>query len=78
MENKQQIQDMMMEEPVVPQFLENPSLQDLHIQLEKERNKLLGMSFPSDADRHKVISRIRILRSSINMLEGYMQHFAMN
>jgi hypothetical protein len=77
MENIQE-QEMTMTTGVAPKFLENPSLQDLETQLERERNKLMHMSFNSEEERHKVISRIRILRSSISMLQGYMQHFALN
>jgi len=73
-----QTQDMTMERDVTPRFLGNPSLNDLESQLEKERNKLMHMSFNSDEERHKIISRIRMLRSSIEMLQGYMQHFALN
>ena len=68
----------MMTQDVAPKFLDNPSLQDLETQLERERNKLIELSFTSEDERHKVISRIRILRSSISMLQGYMQHFALN
>ena len=68
----------MMTQDVAPKFLDNPSLQDLETQLERERNKLIQLSFTSEDERHKVISRIRILRSSISMLQGYMQHFALN
>ena len=77
MENIQE-QEMMMTQDVAPKFLDNPSLQDLENQLERERNKLIQLSFASEDERHKVISRIRILRSSITMLQGYMQHFALN
>ena len=77
MENIQE-QEMTMMTGVTPKFLDNPSLQDLETQLERERNKLMHMSFNSEEERHKVISRIRILRSSISMLQGYMQHFALN
>jgi len=73
-----QTQDMMTERDVSPKFLGNPSLQDLESQLDKERNKLMHMSFNSEDERHKVISRIRMLRSSIDMLQGYLQHFALN
>jgi hypothetical protein len=73
-----QTQDMMMERDVTPKFLNNPSLQDLETQLERERNKLMHMSFNSEDERHKTISRIRMLRSSIDMLQGYLQHFALN
>ena len=77
MENIQE-QEMTMTTGVAPRFLENPSLQDLESQLDKERNKLMHMSFKSEDERHKVISRIRMLRSSIDMLQGYLQHFALN
>ena len=77
MENIQE-QEMTMTQDVAPKFLDNPSLQDLETQLERERNKLIQLSFTSEDERHKVISRIRILRSSISMLQGYMQHFALN
>ena len=76
MENIQE-QEMMTHD-VAPKFLDNPSLQDLETQLDRERNKLIQLSFTSEDERHKVISRIRILRSSISMLQGYMQHFALN
>ena len=77
MENIQE-QEMTMTQDVAPKFLDNPSLQDLETQLDRERNKLIQLSFTSEDERHKVISRIRILRSSISMLQGYMQHFALN
>ena len=77
MENIQE-QEMTMTQDVAPKFLDNPSLQDLETQLDRERNKLIQLSFASEDERHRVISRIRILRSSISMLQGYMQHFALN
>jgi hypothetical protein len=58
-----------------PKFAQNPSLSDLESQLKEERHKLETLAFVNDEDRHKVISKIRILRSSIDMLKGYMQHF---
>lgn len=58
-----------------PIFGENPSLKDLQNQLKEERRKLTELSFPTEEDKHKVISRIRMLRSSIDMLKGYMKHF---
>ena len=58
-------------------FKNNPSLQDLERELKRQREKL-DMSYFSLEERHKTISQIRMLRSSIDMLKGYMQHFQMN
>jgi len=58
-------------------FKNNPSLQDLERELKRQREKL-DMSYFSLEERHKTISQIRMLRSSIDMLRGYMQHFQMN
>ena len=54
----------------------NPSLHDLETRLMKERTKLLT-TFGDEEERRQIISRIRILRSSIDMLKGYMEHFVM-
>lgn len=77
MENIQENRIMMLE-GIIPKFSENPSLQDLEEQLEKERDKLIQLSFLLPDERHQVISRIRMLRSSISILQGYLQHFGMN
>jgi hypothetical protein len=60
-----------------PIFKSNPSLEDLERELKKQREKL-EMVYFSQEERHKTISQIRMLRSSIDMLKGYMQHFQMN
>lgn len=74
-----QVMNMEMDmENVTPKFAQNPSLSDLEEQLRRERKKLVECSFPNEEERHKVISRIRMLRSSIEMLQGYMQHFMLN
>lgn len=58
-------------------FKNNPSLADLERELKRQREKL-EMTYFSQEERHKTISQIRMLRSSIDMLRGYMQHFQMN
>ena len=55
----------------------NPSLSDLETDLKRERTKL-EVTYGSQEERHRIISKIRMLRSSIDMLKGYMQHFQMN
>jgi hypothetical protein len=55
-------------------LMTNPSLNDLEHQLLLERRKLKA-TFGTDEERHGIISRIRMLRSSIDMLKGYMEHF---
>lgn len=60
-----------------PIFGSNPSLEDLERELKKQREKL-EMVYFSQEERHKTISQIRMLRSSIDMLRGYMHHFQMN
>ena len=59
-------------------FKANPSLEDLEASLRKERKKLEEMVFFSPEERHLTISKIRMLRSSIDMLKGYMHHFQNN
>ena len=66
---------MIQEHPI--KFKSNPSLADLERELKKQREKL-EMTYFSREERHKTISQIRMLRSSIEMLKGYMQHFQMN
>jgi hypothetical protein len=66
---------MIQEHPI--KFKSNPSLADLERELKKQREKL-EMTYFSREERHKTISQIRMLRSSIDMLKGYMQHFQMN
>ena len=58
-------------------YKSNPSLEDLELELKRQREKL-EMDYFSREERHKTISQIRMLRSSIDMLRGYMQHFQMN
>ena len=58
-------------------FKMNPSLSDLETDLKRERTKL-EVTYGSQEERHRIISKIRMLRSSIDMLKGYMQHFQMN
>jgi len=58
-------------------FKTNPSLEDLEQELKRQREKL-EMVYFSQEERHKTISNIRILRSSIDMLKSYRQHFQMN
>ena len=67
----------MIQEKQTPVFKNNPSLQDLERELKRQREKL-DMEYFSVDERHKTISQIRMLRSSIDMLKGYMQHFQMN
>jgi|LauGreDrversion4_2_1035121.scaffolds.fasta_scaffold84471_2 hypothetical protein len=67
----------MIQEKQTPVFKNNPSLQDLERELKRQREKL-DMEYFSVDERHKTISQIRMLRSSIDMLRGYMQHFQMN
>ena len=59
-------------------FKANPSLEDLESSLRRERRKLEEMVYFSQEERHRTISRIRMLRSSIDMLKGYMHHFQNN
>ena len=66
---------MIQEHPI--KIKSNPSLADLERELKKQREKL-EMTYFSREERHKTISQIRMLRSSIDMLKGYMQHFQMN
>jgi hypothetical protein len=66
---------MIQEHPI--KFKSNPSLADLERELKRQREKL-EMTYFSREERHKTISQIRMLRSSIDMLKGYMQHFQMN
>jgi len=68
---------MIQEHPIKPLYKSNPSLADLERELKKQREKL-EMTYFSQEDRHKTISQIRMLRSSIDMLRSYMQHFQMN
>ena len=58
-------------------FKRNPSLSDLETELKRERTKL-EVTYGSQEERRRIISKIRMLRSSIDMLKGYMQHFQMN
>ena len=60
-----------------PIFKSNPSLADLERELKRQREKL-EMAYFSQEERHKTISQIRMLRSSIDILRGYMHHFQMN
>jgi hypothetical protein len=66
---------MIQEHPI--KFKSNPSLADLERELKRQREKL-EMTYFSQEERHRTISQIRMLRSSIDMLKGYMQHFQMN
>jgi hypothetical protein len=66
---------MIQEHPI--KFKSNPSLSDLERELKTQRGRL-EMTYFSREERHKTISQIRMLRSSIDMLKGYMQHFQMN
>lgn len=59
------------------QFSPNPSLKDLEDQLAKQR-QLLQECYGTEEERHKIISKIRILRNSIDMMQGYIQHFMLN
>jgi hypothetical protein len=52
----------------------NPSLKDLENALAEERNKLATYSFPRHEDKIKIISKIRVLRSSIEMLTAYKSY----
>jgi ribosomal protein L29 len=52
----------------------NPSLKDLERSLAEERNKLATYSFPKQEDKIKIISKIRVLRSSIEMLTAYKSY----
>lgn len=67
----------MIQEQTRTVFKRNPSLSDLENDLRRERVKL-ETTYGSQEDRHRIISKIRMLRSSIDMLKGYMQHFQMN
>lgn len=68
---------MIQEHSIRPVYKSNPSLADLECELKRQREKL-EMAYFSREERHKTISQIRMLRSSIDMLKGYMQHFQMN
>lgn len=68
---------MIQEHSIKPVYKSNPSLEDLERELKTQRGKL-EMTYFSQEERHKTISQIRMLRSSIDMLKGYMQHFKMN
>lgn len=74
---EQNVYDMKTAELQTPQFKHNPSLQDLENQLSAERKKLLEC-YGSEEERYKIISRIRMIRSSIEMMHGYIQHFMLN
>ena len=68
---------MIQEHSIKPLYKSNPSLADLERELKTQRGRL-EMTYFSREERHKTISQIRMLRSSIDMLKGYMQHFQMN
>jgi hypothetical protein len=52
----------------------NPSLKDLENALAEERNKLATYAFPRQEDKIKIISKIRALRSSIEMITAYKSY----